>query len=131
MSEEENQPKETEESKVDEVLEKLEDVLEQVKPIADLVLEDKPTHGLKELKEVLVVLKMFGMAAGEVFEDGKIGLEDFAALKNLVDNSSQVVDGFQGLDGAMLEAKDLDAGEAVELALEVVKAVKAIKASFE
>jgi len=120
----------SDESKVDALLDKADEALGKVKPIADLAFPDKSDFGLVELKELVHALELLGVAGGKIWADKKLGLDDLASLKDLVDQSGELLEGFKGLDDAMVEIKDLDAGEAVELAQELVKAVKAIKASL-
>jgi len=85
--------------------------------------------GLKELKEVLVGLEKVALLAKAALKDGKIDLGDLSLLAGLLSSQAELSAAIAGFDEAVLEAKDLSADEAMELAGLLLAALKRVKAA--
>jgi hypothetical protein len=82
---------------------------------------------VKESKEFLKMLGVLAYVGGAVAEDGKIGLEDLGAMSYLAMNFKTITDGASGLDQALVEMKDLEMDEVIELIKEGYIAVESFQ----
>jgi hypothetical protein len=85
--------------------------------------------GIKELLELIAGVKELALVGKAVMKDGKISVEDLAALSGLLSKQEILIAAFQGAADVPEEVKDLTLDEAMEIVTALVTAAKEVKSA--
>ena len=90
----------------------------------------KASLGIKESLEVLAMLKVVGVAAAKVGSDHDVNMADIKHLVELAKKFSVIHKGVEDIDKVMVELKDLDKGETMELGSASYDLIKEVYKNF-
>lgn len=86
-------------------------------------------QGTKEIGELIAGMKLVLLTVKSVMKDGKVDMSDLGILVGSLAQAGVLVESVKGLDVALLEVKELDAGEAVAIVEMLYAAAKEIQAA--
>jgi len=89
--------------------------------------EEVKELGISEILEALTSIEKIAVAGAKVYSDGKISTSDLTVLVDLAKDSGAILEGFQDLDLAKEQAKNLNEEEVIQIVVKVMSVVKAIK----
>lgn len=84
---------------------------------------------IKEITEIFDGLDILAESAGRVYKDKKVDMTDLPVLIDMAVRINTLMEAFKGLDEAVEEAKDLDAGEQLAIVNRVFQVAKKYEAA--
>lgn len=83
--------------------------------------------GIEKLLKTIEAVQILAVAGKDIAKDG-LGMEDLPKALELIKQYEMFISIVNEIDDAVLEVKDIDSAEAVELVVAMIAAFKAIKA---
>jgi len=88
------------------------------------------SRGTVEIEELIDGLELVGINVAKIAKDG-VGIDDIKYVVELIKEYKVLVDAVEGLDEALLEAKDIDQSELMALGIRIFGVFKNIKAALK
>lgn len=83
---------------------------------------------MKEVKELMEGLKHLAVFVARVARDGKVDLTDMVHVMQLLNNQAVLMGAIQGITDVPKELKGIDLDQAGRLMIELITAIKDVKA---